>query len=77
MGTPVVTTSIGAMGLEAEANKELLIADTPELFAEHVNNLLDNPYIQQQLAKAGRKRVETSYDWQVLVERLEQVYTQI
>ncbi len=77
MGTPVVTTSIGAMGLEAEANKELLIADTPELFAEHVINLLDNPNIQQQLAKAGRKRVETSYDWQVLVERLEQVYTQI
>ncbi|MCY4402763.1 MAG: TIGR03087 family PEP-CTERM/XrtA system glycosyltransferase [Candidatus Poribacteria bacterium] len=74
METPVVTTSIGAMGLEAEVDKELLIADTPKLFAESVNNLIENPDVKHDLAKAGRKRVETSYDWQVLVERLEQVY---
>ena len=74
MGVPVVTTSIGAMGLEAEADKELLIADTPELFAERVSHLIENLDIQHNFAKAGRKRVEASYDWQVLVERLEQVY---
>ena len=77
MGIPVVTTSIGAMGLEAETDIELLIADTPETFAERVIHLIENPDIRQNLANAGRKRVEASYDWQVLVNRLEQVYDQI
>jgi glycosyltransferase involved in cell wall biosynthesis len=77
MGIPVVTTSIGAMGLEAETDTELLIADTPETFAERVIYLIENPDIRRNLADAGRKRVEASYDWQVLVNRLEQVYDQI
>lgn len=77
MGTPIVTTSIGAMGMEVEVDKELLIADTPEMFAERVIHLIENPDIRQNLADAGRKRVEASYDWPVLVERLEQVYAQI
>ena len=77
MGAPIVTTSIGAMGMEAEIDKELLIADTPEIFAERVIHLIENPDIRQNLADAGRKRVEASYDWSVLVERLEQVYAQI
>jgi sugar transferase (PEP-CTERM/EpsH1 system associated) len=77
MGTPIVTTSIGAMGMEVEIDKELLIADTPEIFAERVIHLIDNPEIRQNLANAGRKRVKASYDWPVLVERLEQVYAQI
>ena len=77
MGIPIVTTSIGAMGLEAETDTELLIADTPETFAERVIHLIENPDIRQNLANAGRKRVEASYDWQVLVNRLEQVYDQI
>lgn len=77
MATPVVTSSIGAMGLEAKIGTEILTADTPETFAESVINLLENPDTRQSLANAGRKRVEASYDWPVLVERLEQVYAQI
>ncbi len=77
MGTPVVTTSIGAMGLEADLDSDLLIADTPEIFADKVIDLLENPTHRRDLANAGRKRVEQSYDWNVLVNRLEQVYAKI
>ena len=77
MGTPVVTTSIGAMGLEAEVGKELLTADTPQDFAGCVIDLIENPEKQQNFGHAGRKRVEASYDWGVLVEKLEQVYAEI
>lgn len=77
MQIPVVTTSIGAMGLEAEHEKEVLIADTPEHFAERVVDLIENPKRRKSVAKAGRKRVENSYDWSVLVEKLEQIYMQI
>lgn len=75
MGTPVVTSSIGAMGLEAEIGSELLIADAPDVFANKVIDLIENPDLRQNLANAGRKRVEESYDWHVLVDRLEQVYS--
>ena len=77
MGTPVVTTSIGAMGLEADLESDLLIADTPKIFADKVIDLLENPTHRRDLANAGRKRVEQSYDWDVLVNRLEQVYAKI
>ncbi len=76
-GTPVVTTSIGAMGLEAEIGEELLTADNPQDFADCVIHLMENPEDQQNLGNAGRKRVEASYDWDVLVEKLEQVYAEI
>lgn len=77
MQTPVVTTSIGAMGLEAEREKEVVIADTPEDFAENVIDLIENRNKRESIARAGRKRVENIYDWNVLVERLEKVYTEI
>lgn len=77
MGTPVVTTSIGAMGLEAKIGKELLTADNPQDFADNVVHLIENPEIQQQFGSAGRKRIEESYDWNVLVEKLEQIYAEI
>lgn len=77
MTIPVVTTTIGAMGIKAEADSELLIADTPKTFAERVIRLIENPDMREKFANAGRKRVETSYDWQVLGEKLEQVYAQI
>ena len=77
MGTPVVTTSIGAMGLEAEIGEELLTADNPQDFADCVIHLIENTEVQQNLAHAGRKRVEASYNWDVLVEKLEQIYAEI
>ncbi|MCG9126627.1 TIGR03087 family PEP-CTERM/XrtA system glycosyltransferase [Candidatus Poribacteria bacterium] len=77
MRTPVVTTSIGAMGLEADRESDLLIADTPDIFANKVINLLEDPTHRRNIANAGRKRVELSYNWDVLVNRLEQVYDKI
>jgi sugar transferase (PEP-CTERM/EpsH1 system associated) len=76
MGVPVVTTSVGAMGLEADSGKELLVADTPADFAEHVIHLLDNESLRKTLAQTARTRVETNYSWEAIGERLEHVYAQ-
>ena len=77
MGVPVVTSSIGAMGLEADIGKELLVADTPEAFAEHVIQLMNNKDLRDKLAQAARKRVETNYSWQAIGDRLKHVYAHI
>ena len=74
MGVPVVTTSVGAMGLEADIGKELLVADTPADFAEQVIHLLDNKRLRKTLAQTARTRVENSYSWEAIGERLKHVY---
>ncbi|MYC78061.1 TIGR03087 family PEP-CTERM/XrtA system glycosyltransferase [Candidatus Poribacteria bacterium] len=76
MGVPVVTTSVGAMGLEADIGKELLVADTPADFAKRVVDLLNNEHSRETLAQTARTRVETNYSWEAIGERLEHVYAQ-
>ena len=76
MQVPVVTTSVGAMGLEADVGKELLVADTPADFAEQVNQLLDNERLRVNLAQTARSRVEASYSWEAIGDRLKHVYAQ-
>lgn len=49
MGKAIVTTDIGAEGIPVQSGKELIIANTPDEFAEAVIQLLDNPEHIQQL----------------------------
>ena len=65
------------MGLDARVGKDLLVGDTPEAFAKHINDLIESPDYRQAVGTAGRRLVEGKYGWDVLVERLEGVYSQI
>lgn len=77
MGVPIVTTTIGAMGIEAIASQDLLVADTPHDFASHVNMLLNDRELRESIGNSGRKLIEEKYDWQILGKRLNEVYSQI
>jgi glycosyltransferase involved in cell wall biosynthesis len=61
--TPVVATTKGAEGLEVQHGDHLLIADTPEAFAEAVLRLLGDSALRQQLAGNGYQLVAERYDW--------------
>jgi len=76
MGVPVVTTSVGAMGMEAVVGKELLVADTATAFAQHVTYLLDNEHSRKTFARTARARVETNYSWAAIGDRLKNVYAE-
>lgn len=77
MGVPVVTSSLGAMGLDARVGKDLLVGDTPEEFAKHIIDLIEFSDYRQSVGTAGRNLVEEKYSWDILVQRLEGVYSQI
>ncbi|MGN6813789.1 MAG: glycosyltransferase family 4 protein [Thermomicrobiales bacterium] len=62
-GIPVVSTTIGAAGLDLHDGQHLLIADTPGAFAEAVLTLLRDPARRTALAQAARARVLELYDW--------------
>ncbi|MEO5952261.1 MAG: glycosyltransferase [Chloroflexia bacterium] len=53
-GAPVVTTTLGAQGLEAEPGKHLLVADTDEEIADDVIAALGDPGLRARIASAAR-----------------------
>lgn len=69
LGTPVIATSKGAEGLDAEPDKHLLIADTPQDFAQAVVKLLNNAELRQELSGNAFELMRTTYDWDLIMPR--------
>ncbi len=63
LGSPVITTSIGAEGLDVIPGKHLLIADNAEKFAEQTINLLRNRSLRNRLRKNSLELVQKKYSW--------------
>ena len=74
MGVPVVCTRQGHAGLIARPDEDLLVADNPAEFAEHVCRLLADPNLCQRLGRAGREYVEAHHRWTVAAQSLEALY---
>lgn len=68
LGTPVVTTSIGAEGL---AQENLLIGDTPAALTEKILELVNNPETRRKKASAGRKYIESQFKWEQVLSSLD------
>lgn len=77
LGRPVVSTTIGCEGLEVVDGEHLLIADSPEQFAEKTVRLLSDPQLYKHISTEGRNLVLAKYDWNVIAERMMQTYTRL
>lgn len=76
-GVPVVSTPIGAEGLEVEDGKHLLIARNEAEFAAQIEKLLSTPALACELTAAARRLMETRYSWEMIARRLEETYRQV
>jgi glycosyltransferase involved in cell wall biosynthesis len=74
MGKCVVTTSIGAQGINAVSGKDLIIADDPNEFATWVVNLLKDKQLRQKLGDNARRIIESQNSWKKIAERLDQIF---
>jgi polysaccharide biosynthesis protein PslH len=63
MGKPIVSTALGAEGIEGATEQDLLIANDPLGFAAAVGRVLDDPTLARELGRSGRRRAEESYSW--------------
>ena len=64
-GRPVVSTTIGAEGLDVVNGESILIADDPAEFADHVVSLFEDRERASSLAKAGQELFLAKYSPQV------------
>jgi glycosyltransferase involved in cell wall biosynthesis len=71
MGKAMVSTTIGAEGLDFVPGREILIADTPREFADGVVELLRDPVRRRSLGQAARRRVAADYDLIALERSIE------
>jgi glycosyltransferase involved in cell wall biosynthesis len=74
MSRAIVATSVGAEGFPVTDGQELLLADTPEAFAQRVLNLLYSSDRRAQLGQNGLGFATANYGWDSLVPRLENTY---
>jgi len=73
-GMAVVSTSRGKEGIEAEHNRDILVADTAPLFAKACVSLLKSPDKRLHIGQAGRLLAEKTYHWQSQQEHLAKLY---
>jgi glycosyltransferase involved in cell wall biosynthesis len=71
---PIVSTSLGCEGIAVEAGRHLLIADTPEEFAQATLRLLNDRDLAGELGRNGRRLIQSRYDYRVACRPLEDVY---
>ena len=73
-GVPVVSTRLGAEGLEVTDGNDIILAESPAETAEAVQALFRSQELWQKLAEAGRTLVSRLYDWSALGARLYEIH---
>ena len=74
LGRVVITTSIGAEGIPAEAGRHLLIADTAADFEKHLIWCLKNPAHMQEIGVEAREFIRQNFDNMEIVGRVVAAY---
>jgi sugar transferase (PEP-CTERM/EpsH1 system associated) len=77
MATPVISTPQALSALQVQVGQEALVADTPQAIAKAVVTMLTNDALREHIGRAGRRYVETHHDWNVVAEKLENVYREV
>jgi glycosyltransferase involved in cell wall biosynthesis len=70
---PVVSTTIGADGLDVQDGVHLLLADRPDEFARACRRLIEDRALARQLVDAAEKRYLERYEWARAKEGIQQL----
>lgn len=73
LGTPVVSTAIGAMGIGAVSRQHLLLAEEPAEFADAVCSVLEDEGLASRLAAGGKELVAAGFGWDAITAKLDAV----
>ena len=74
LGRPVVSTTIGAEGLDLIPGEHYLVANSAREFRESIELLVNDHQYRKKLVASARDCVVASYDWDAIARKLEKLY---
>jgi glycosyltransferase involved in cell wall biosynthesis len=77
LGKAVISTSIGAEGINYTNKQNILIADTPEEFVQAIQFLFNDPVQTKRIGDNASKLIRQQHDSKKIIEQLVQFYHQI
>ncbi len=72
MGKAIVSTTVGAEGLPVSHEENIVLADQPAEFAQHVVSLLRDRERRSRLGRRARELVEKRYGWAAVSKYFDQ-----
>jgi sugar transferase (PEP-CTERM/EpsH1 system associated) len=78
-GVPVISTPLGAEGLEVADGENILLAEPGDIdgWIRSVTSIADSPSLRARLTDAGHRLVESRYDWEILGAKLREIYQNV
>ena len=76
-GLPVVSSSVGAEGLQLQPGKHYTRADSSDDMASALLDCIRHPESAQAIAGCGRQIIEEHYDWGMLAVQMERAWFRV
>src|SRR5438093_1601686 len=74
MAKPIVSTTLGCNGIQAQDGREALLADSPQNFAAAVVRLTRDEALRRELGAHARALAVARYDWSHIAPLMEALY---
>lgn len=75
-GLPVITTEVGARGIDGE-NELNYIITTSENMKSKIMDLFNNPDLKQSIGNHGYKLVKEKYEWNAIAAKMDKIIKQV
>lgn len=76
-GLPIVSTRVGMEGLDAEPERDYLLAGSPSEWIAAIRRLMTHADLRRQLTRNARQLVERRYDWKAIRPQLQSAYARL
>ncbi len=73
-GVPVVSTRLGAEGIELQDKSDIFLAETPAEIAEALQRVLTDKVLADRLRSGGHALVNRLYDWPIVAAQLYSIH---
>lgn len=71
MKIPCITSPLANQALQAKEGVEILVAETPQQYADHILSLLNNPELAEKIAQNGYNFVLSNFSWEKETAKIE------
>jgi glycosyltransferase involved in cell wall biosynthesis len=76
-GIPVVSTTVGAEGLDVIHGENIRLADTPESFAAECLDLLEDAAAARRISDAALRLVTSRFSWEKIAGSFEEILVRV